>query len=315
MKRRTFLTHASLATAAASLGRSPAAASSLPGKRTMTILGSDMAYVDAGRGAPVVFLHGNPTSSYLWRNIIPHVSGSHRAIAPDLIGMGDSAKPEIAYRYGDHAAHLHGLLDALDLTDATLVLHDWGSALGLDWASRNAGRLRGIAFMEAMLPPAMPFASYEAMGPFADLFRTLRTEGPGEELVLGENFFVEKVLGKMGVATPLDEETLAAYRAPFPTPESRLPTLQWPREIPIGGRPADVDAVMRSYSEWFLASDLPKLMFHADPGALVPPEAARWLESNLSNLETVFLGAGAHFLQEDHAPAIGQNLARWLTQI
>ncbi len=166
-----------------------------------------------------------------------------------------------------------------------------------------------------MLPPVMPFPSLEAMGPFEDLFRTLRTEGPGEEMVLNQNFFVEEILGKMGVASPLSEEVLAAYRAPFPTPEDRRPTLQWPREIPIGGAPAETDAVIRRYSAWFLDTSIPKLMLHAEPGALIPPEAAAWLAGHLTNLETVYLGPGVHFLQEDHPDTIGRAIADWLTRI
>ncbi|MEO0989318.1 MAG: haloalkane dehalogenase [Pseudomonadota bacterium] len=313
MHRRTLLK-----SAAASIVAYPtlcaakaASAAFLYKKHYADVLGSRMAYVDEGQGDPVVFLHGNPTSSYLWRNIIPAADG-YRAIAPDLIGMGDSDQPNIGYTYADHSAYLFALLEQLDLTDVTLVVHDWGSALGLDWAQANPDRVRAVAFMEAILPPALPFPSYEAMGPFEDLFRSLRAEGPGEAMVLGQNFFIEEILGKMAVATPLSEEVLTHYRAPYPTEASRKPLLVWPRQIPIAGTPADVEVTVRRYSAWLIETDIPKLMFHASPGALIPPEAAAWLQRNLTNLTSVDLGTGVHFLQEDHPDAIRHTLAEWL---
>lgn len=284
-------------------------------KKRMNVLGSQLAYVDEGSGQPVVFLHGNPTSSYLWRNIIPYVTGSRRAVAPDLIGMGDSDKPQISYTYEDHAQYLHALLDALDLSNAILVIHDWGSSLGLHYARENPERVAAIVFMEAMVPPAFPFESYAAMGPFGDLFKALRAEGTGEQMVLQENFFVETILAKMGVATPIGADAMAVYRSPYPTPESRLPTLQWPREIPIGNDPASVARIISANGAWLLESNLPKLMFYADPGALIPPAAAKWLTENLKNIETRFLGVGQHFVQEDHPHLIGQGIADWLRRI
>ena len=282
------------------------------GKKRLVVLGHEMAYVDAGEGDPVVFLHGNPTSSYLWRNILPSIEVTHRVIAPDLIGMGDSQKPDIAYTYPDHARHLHGLLDALDLQNVTLVLHDWGSALGLDWATNNSDRVRAVAFMEAILPPAAPAPSYEAMGPFGELFKAWRTPGVGEKMILQDNFFIDEVLAKMGVAKPLGENVLAHYNSHYPTPASRRPLLQWPREVPVAGKPAHSVEVVRRYSQWFLESDIPKLMIHAEPGALIPPEAAEYLKANLKNLNTVNIGAGVHFLQEDNPEAISSALADWL---
>ncbi|MDJ0827166.1 MAG: haloalkane dehalogenase [Rhodobacter sp.] len=281
-------------------------------KKTMTVLGHKMAYVDQGDGAPVVFLHGNPTSSYLWRNILPEIAEGYRVIAPDIIGMGDSAKPAIGYTYPEHAAHLHGLLDALDLEDVTLVIHDWGSALGLDWAERNRDRVRAVAFMEAILPPGMPVPSYAAMGPFGEMFRAWRTPGIGERLILEENVFIDEVLGKLAVARPLAPEVLAAYNSHYPDAASRAPLLQWPREIPIGGEPAHSVEVVERYSAWFLDSDLPKLMIHAEPGALIPPEAAAWLKGRMTNLTSVNIGAGVHFLQEDNPLAVTRALSAWI---
>ncbi len=281
-------------------------------KSRLAVLGYELAYVDVGNGDPVVFLHGNPTSSYLWRNILPSIEKTHRVIAPDLIGMGDSDKPDIGYTYLDHVDHLHGFLDALDLQNVTLVVHDWGSALGLDWAAVNEDRVKAVAFMEAILPPGAPAPIYEAMGPFGQLFKSWRTQGVGEQMILEENFFINEVLAKMGVATPLDEDVLAHYNSYYPTPASRRPLLQWSREVPIGGEPAhSVDAVNR-YSKWFFDSDIPKLMIHAEPGALIPPQAAEYLKQKLKNLTTVNIGAGVHYLQEDNPDAISFALANWL---
>lgn len=285
-------------------------------KKNVSIDGAKMAYVDEGAGQPVLFLHGNPTSSYLWRNIIPYVTGGYRAIAPDLIGMGDSDKPDIGYRFQDHAAYIDGFIDALGLKDLVLVIHDWGSAIGMRYARMNEGNVSALAFMEAIVPPSMPAPSYEAMGPqMGDLFRNLRTPGIGEKMVLEDNFFVEEILPKMGVRRPLSRAEMAAYRAPYPTPESRLPTLQWPREIPIGGEPAFATAEIVKNGEWLALSRIPKLLFYAEPGALMPKPVVDFMTANVSNLETRFLGAGVHFLQEDHPHLIGQGLADWLRRM
>ena len=286
-------------------------------KRRSAVRGSEMAYVDAGSGPPLVFLHGNPTSSYLWRNVVPHViEAGYRAVAPDLIGMGDSAKPEIGYTYAEHAAYLFELLTALELRDATLVVHDWGSVLGMHYARENPREVRALAYLEAIVPPGMPVPSLEAMPePMRGLFTALRTPGEGETMVLENNAFVEEVLPEFGVARRLGEAEMAAYRAPYPTPASRVPTLVWPRQIPIGGEPADVVEVVRANGEWLGSSDIPKLLFWATPGALMPEAAVRWHVANVPNLETRFLGAGLHFLQEDHPHLIGRGLADWLRRL
>ena len=316
MNRRDFLSTTAAAAAVTLVPPLPAFATELPvEKSTMPVLGHNMAFVDQGTGRPVVFLHGNPTSSYLWRNIIPYVTDTHRAIAPDMIGMGDSAKPDIAYTYQDHADHLFGLLDALDLRDAVLVVHDWGSALGFHYARTRPDRVSAVAFMEALVPPALPFPSYEAMGPFEEMFRNFRTPGIGERIVLEENFFIDQLLGNVMVATPLSDEVLAEYNRYYPTPESRLPALQWPREIPIGGEPAISTAAVEANNAWLLESEVPKLLLYAEPGAIIPPQAAEWLAANVPNLETHFVGAGVHFIQEDQPEAIGSKLAEWLVRV
>lgn len=283
-------------------------------KKTVEVEGSTIAYVDEGSGQPVLFLHGNPTSSYLWRNIIPYVvAAGYRAVAPDLIGMGDSAKPDIEYRLQDHVAYMDGFIDALALDDMVLVIHDWGSVIGMRHARLNPDRVAAVAFMEALVPPALPMPSYEAMGPqLGPLFRDLRTADVGEKMVLDGNFFVETILPEMGVVRSLSEAEMAAYRAPFPTRQSRLPTLQWPREVPIGGEPAFAEAEVLKNGEWLMASPIPKLLFHAEPGALAPKPVVDYLSENVPNLEVRFVGAGTHFLQEDHPHLIGQGIADWL---
>ncbi|MCP4386370.1 MAG: haloalkane dehalogenase [Hyphomicrobiales bacterium] len=316
MNRRTFLKTSAAAAAIASLPMAKSAVgAALPPKSVRKVLGNDMAYVDQGSGRPVVFLHGNPTSSYLWRNIIPHVSGTHRAIAPDLIGMGDSAKPDIDYTYADSAAHLHGLLDSLDLEDAVLVIHDWGSALGWHYARTRPERISAIAFMEAMAPPFHPIPSYESLGPFEDFLRTINTPGQGEELILNQNYFIDGFLKNSSPSGPLPDDIMAEYNRPFPTPESRKPVLNWPRQIPIAGEPADVYEVVKANSNWLPTSTLPKLMFHVDPGAIIPMELAEMLKGSLQNLETVYLGPGGHFLQEEYPDDIGIALAAWLNRV
>lgn len=281
-------------------------------KQRIDVLGASMAYVDEGSGDPILFLHGNPTSSYLWRNIIPHVAGLGRCIAPDLIGMGDSEKIESGYRFVDHARYVDAFIEALGLDRVTLVLHDWGSALGFAWAMRNPDRVRALAFMEAIL---MPLPSWDVFPPpQRDLFVAMCTPGVGEDLVLERNVFVEQILPG-AVLAGLAPEAMAAYRAPFPDPASRRPVLAWPREIPVGDRPADVVAIVNAYREALVRSKHPKLMFAATPGAIGTADAVAWCRANLPELEVVDLGPGIHYLQEDHPDAIGRGLAAFVRRL
>ena len=304
------------------LGADPAAPYGVPisaefpfTKKEMAVLDSSIAYVDEGEGRLVVFLHGNPTSSYLWRNIIPHVPEGYRAIAPDLIGMGDSGKPDSQYRFADHARYLDTFLDQLELNDAILVVHDWGSALGMRYARLNPSRISGLVFLEAIVPPVLPVASFDDMpGPLAEFFRLMHSD-KGADMVLNQNFFVEFVLPQMGVVRTMSEAEMDHYRKPFPTPGSRKPVLAWPREVPIEGKPADVVEDVRLNGEWLLSSQIPKLMFYAEPGALMPGPVADYLAANVPNIEARFVGAGSHFLQEDHPHVIGQGIADWLRRI
>ncbi len=315
MKRRTFLSTVAATGILAVAGPAKALTNQAMNKSYRKILGNQMAYVDVGSGRPVVFLHGNPASSYLWRNIIPDVSGTHRAIAPDLIGMGDSDKPTLSDTYTQSAAHLHGLLDELDIRDAILVIHDWRSALGWHYARTRPERISAICFMEAMAPPFMPVANYAAMGPFEDFIRSINTPGVGEEMILTQNVFLEQFMRHGSPKGPLSDEIMAEYNRYYPTPESRQILLDWPREIPIAGKPVDVFEVVKTNSDWLLTTTFPKLMFHVDPGAIINMQQTETLKGSLQNLETVFLGAGSHFLQEEYTDEIGAALAEWLARV
>ena len=282
-------------------------------KQRRRVLGREMAYVEVGQGDPIVLLHGNPTSSYLWRNVLPHLQPLGRCIAPDLIGMGDSDKlPNSgpgSYRFVEHRRHLDALLEALDVRErVTLVIHDWGSALGFDWANRHRDAVKGIAFMEAIVrPQGSDHWDVMNMRPFLEALRS----DAGEKMVLEENFFIEKILPGAVLRT-LAAEEMAQYRRPFAEPgEGRRPTLTFPREIPIEGEPADVNAIVNAYAEWLATSDLPKLFIKAEPGALLGGGA---------NLETVrawpaqteVTVAGVHFVQEDSPDEIGRAIADWM---
>lgn len=274
------------------------------------VLGARMAYTDVGEGAPFLLIHGNPTSSYLWRNVIPWLEPRGRVIAVDLIGMGKSDKPDIDYTYADHLRYLEGFIAALGLRDITLVVHDWGSALGLDYASRHEENVKGLALIEALVAPAMP-TSYAEMPPeFADLFRALRDPVIGARMVIDENAFVEEILPSM-IVRDLSETEMDAYRAPYLEPASRKPTLVWPNQIPIDGEPPDVVAVVERYNAWLFDSEVPKLHLYASPGVINPPDVVEYLAQRLANYESVYIGQGLHFVQEDHPEAIGRAIADW----
>ena len=272
------------------------------------VLGSQMHYIDKGEGDPILFIHGNPTSSYLWRNIIPFVEPYGRAIAVDLIGMGKSDKPDIGYRFVDHAKYLESFIEKLDLKNITLVVHDWGSALGFNYAMQNEDNIKGIAFMEAFL---MPLTWNEYPEDVRKIFQIIRTPGSGYDLIVNKNFFVENLLPR-AILRNLTEEEMNQYREPFKTMESRKPTWVWPNEIPIDGKPADVHKIVTDYNQWLQETELPKLLFYANPGGLTNASEVDWSEANLENLETIDLGQGIHYLQEDHPEAIGKALANWI---
>jgi haloalkane dehalogenase len=279
-------------------------------RKRVRVLDSEMSYVDVGRGDPIVFLHGNPTSSYLWRNIIPFVTDVGRCLAPDLVGMGRSAEsPRRTYRFEDHVRYLDAWFDALTLPrDVVLVLHDWGSALGFNWARRHTAHVQGIAYMEALVQPRR----WEDFPHGRDaIFRALRSER-GEQMVLGDNFFVETVLPK-SVLRSLSDEEMEAYREPFRNRGARLPTLVWPRELPIDGEPADVVEAVQGYAEWLAGSQVPKLFIAAEPGALLTGRAREFCRSWPNQREVAV--RGIHYVQEDSPREIGTALRGFVLEL
>ncbi len=279
-------------------------------RERVSVLDSAMSFVDVGRGAPVVFLHGNPTSSYLWRNVIPHVEPVGRCLAPDLIGMGDSGRaPAGSYRFADHARYLDAWFDALGLRGVTLVVHDWGSALGFWWAFRHQQRVRGLAYMEAIVQP-VTWAAWPENA--RKIFQIMRSPA-GEEAVLQKNVFVERIL-PASILRRLDDTEMEAYRRPWQTPgEPRRPMLQWPREIPIDGEPADVVGIVEQYAGWLSTSTLPKLFINAEPGSILVG-AQRELCRAWPNQREVTV-KGLHFVQEDSPEDIGQAVADFLRRL
>jgi len=281
-------------------------------KKTVDVLGSQMAYHERGEGAPVLLLHGNPTSSYLWRNVIPELEGRGRLIAPDLIGMGDSAKlqnpgPD-TYRFATHCKYLAGFIDAVigPTQSVTFVVHDWGSALGFDWANQHRDRVRGIAYMEGI---PRPVAGWEEWSKAATpIFQGFRSE-KGEEMILERNVFVERVLPG-SVLRKLTEAEMTEYRKPFLKREDRWPTLTWPRQIPIAGEPADVVQIADDYSRWMAENGLPKLFVNAEPGAILIGPVRDFCRTWKNQTEVTV--PGSHFIQEDSGPAIGRAVAEWM---
>jgi len=274
------------------------------------VLGSKMHFIDEGQGDPIVFLHGNPTSSYLWRNIIPYLKPQGRVIAVDLIGMGKSGKPDIDYQFEDHARYLEEFFEIMKLKNITLVIHDWGSVLGMHYASFHEDNVKGIAFMEAFVPPNVPFPSYEAMGRIAPVFKKMRDPETGPEMIINQNAFIERILPG-SVMRDLTEEEHDYYRAPFTESKSRKPIYLFPNEVPIAGEPARTQQIIENYSNWMLETDMPFLHIYASPGSFNPPSVAQWLAENIKNIETSFIGGGLHYIQEDQPEAIGRAIADW----
>ena len=279
-------------------------------KKTIEVLGKTMAYVEMGEGDPIVFQHGNPTSSYLWRNIMPHLADQGRCIAIDLIGMGDSDKlddpgPE-SYTFIEHREYFDAALAALGVTDnVTLVIHDWGSALGFDWANRHREQVKGICYMEAIVRP-MDWDEWPEAA--AGIFKGFRSEA-GEEMILEKNLFVEAVLPGSVLRDMTDEE-MAVYRRPFMNPgEDRRPTLTWPRQIPLSGEPADVVSIVQDYSIWLAGAEVPKLFINAEPGAILINDQREFCRGWPNQTEVTV--PGNHFLQEDSPHEIGEAIAEW----
>jgi haloalkane dehalogenase len=283
-------------------------------KKFVEVNGKRMAYCEMGQGDPIIFQHGNPTSSYLWRNIMPHLADQGRCIAIDLIGMGDSEKldnpgPD-SYRFVEHRDYLDGALAALGVEDnVTWVIHDWGSALGFDWSFRHADKVKGICYMEAIVRPVTWEEWPEAA---KGVFQGFRSPA-GEDMVLDKNIFVERVLPG-SILRKLSDEEMAVYRRPFAQAgEDRRPTLTWPRQIPISGEPADVVKIAGDYSAWLSTSEVPKLFINADPGAILLGPQREFCRAFPNQTEVTV--PGNHFLQEDSPDEIGQAISQWLAKI
>jgi haloalkane dehalogenase len=282
-------------------------------KQRRRVLDSEMAYVEVGEGDPIVLLHGNPTSSYLWRNVVPHLQPLGRCIAPDLIGMGDSDKlpnsgPD-SYRFVEHRCYLDALLDALGVHErVTFVIHDWGSALGFDWANRHRDAVKGIAYMEAIVGPQY-WDHWDRFG-MRPALQALRSPS-GETMVLRDNFFIEQILPKAILRT-LSAEEMAEYRRPFADPgEGRRPTLTWPRQIPIEGEPAEMAAIATAYADWLATRRVPKLFVKAEPGGILAGGAVLDFARRLP-VQTEVTVAGVHYLQEDSPDELGRAIAGWM---
>lgn len=282
-------------------------------KSFMTVNGKNLAYVDSGEGDPIVFLHGNPTSSYLWRNVMPHLEGMGRLVAPDLIGMGDSDKLDNSgpgrYTFIEHAEYLYALLEELDLNNVTLVIHDWGSALGFNWAALNPEKVKSIVYMEAITGPIESWDDWPEQA--RNIFQLFRSDA-GEELILEKNFFVERVFaGDVGMHRALEKPELDSYVKPFEKEgESRRPTLTWPRQIPIEGEPAEVVEIAKNYAQFMSETQLPKLFINADPGSILIGKQ-RELARKWPNQKEVTV-KGGHFIQEISPDEIGKSIKEFL---
>ena len=281
-------------------------------KKTVAVRGAGMAYHERGQGAPILLLHGNPTSSWLWRDVLPALEGRGRLIVPDLIGMGDSSKlpnpgPD-TYRFTTHRDYLWAVIDAVVGTTQpmTLVLHDWGTALGFDWANRHRDRVRGIAYMEGIVRPVAGWEEWSAKA--TPIFQGFRSD-KGEAMILDQNMFIERVLPG-SVLRKLTEAEMTEHRRPFLQREDRWPTLTWPRQIPIAGEPADVVQIVADYAQWMAGNDIPKLFVNAEPGAILIGAVRDFCRSWKNQTEVTV--PGVHFIQEDSGPAIGQAIAAWM---
>jgi haloalkane dehalogenase len=274
--------------------------------------GSRIHYVDEGEGDPILFLHGNPTSSYLWRNIIPHLSSLGRCIAPDLIGMGKSDKPNIKYGFFDQVKYIQGFIEELDLDNITLVIHDWGSAIGFHYAMRHESKIKGIAFMEAQIKP-MKWEDWPKG--YEICFRYLfRNSVIGWILISVMNTFLTLILPQL-ILRKLSSEEKDHYKSPYKTIKSRKAVRQFPRDIPMDGEPKDVHEAYSNYNQKLQQSELPKLLIYATPGSLITSKDVDWCKENLKNLKTVEFGEGLHYIQEDNPHLIGAELAKWYQEL
>jgi haloalkane dehalogenase len=273
----------------------------------LSVNGSNIHYIDVGEGDPVVFIHGNPTSSYLWRNVIPHVSPHARCIALDLIGMGKSDKPDIDYTFEDHFSYVEGFIKKMGLKNVTLVIHDWGSGLGFHYANMHRDNIKGIAFMEAMYKP-LDWADMPK--DYRMAFHLMRAPFIGWLMISVGNIFLKKMLPE-SIVRKLSPKEYKTYLEPYPTVKSRKPVRVWPQEIPINGSPKRTHEKISSYHEWLKETEIPKLCFYANPGALIQGESVAFIKENFPNTQMVDIGKGVHFIQEDAPDLIGEEVAKW----
>ncbi len=277
----------------------------------LEINGSNMHYIDEGHGDPILFLHGNPTSNYLWRNVIPHLKSHGRCIAPDLIGMGKSDKPNIGYTYDEHFDYLTKFIEKLGLKNITLVIHDWGSGLGFHYANTHRENIKGIAFMEAMYKP-MKWS--DLPGEYRIAFKMMRAPFIGWLMISVANMFLKKMLPE-NILRKLSKEEDDYYNMPYPNVKSRKPVRVWPCEVPLGGKPQAFNKKITNYSKWIIQSDLPKLCLYVTPGAIISPKDVQFIKENFKSTKVVDLGEGKHFLQEDKPHEIGEEIASWVKTI
>ncbi|MCP4419449.1 MAG: haloalkane dehalogenase [Chloroflexi bacterium] len=277
----------------------------------VSVRGSRIHYVDEGTGDPILFLHGNPTSSYLWRNIIPYLTDSARCIALDHIGMGKSDKPDIDYGFRDTYDYLNAFIAELGLKNITLVLHDWGSIMGFHYANTNRNNIKAIAFMESSIQ-VPNFAGMPANVRLS--IKMVRNPLLGTLMVKHANIFIKKMLPDL-IQRELTEEEKRYYAAPYPNAKSRKPLLTWPGDVPINGKPQAVDKIIKDYHVWLKESDIPKLCLYVTPGIALQKEDVTIVKNEFKNTKLVYLGEGLHFIQEDYPHEIGQNLAEWHMKI
>jgi len=273
------------------------------------VLGSNMRFIEKGNGQIFLFIHGQPASCYIWRNVIPYVSPVGRVIAVDMIGFGLSDKPEVDYTYDTHYRYIDAFISSLQLRNLILVGHNWGATIALDYARRHPDNAAGVVMIEPIIPPSYPREEFAS-----ELFRDFRDPEKGRKMLIEDNIFIEEVL-PWGIVRKLSDEEMEAYRAPFRNASDRLPLYMWPNEIPVGGEPARNVVVLETLGNWMKTSDLPKLLQYASPGAIVTPETAQWMADNYRNLELQFVGHGIMSLQEDNPEAIGRGIAEWYRRL
>jgi len=275
------------------------------------INGSKMHYIDEGKGDTILFLHGQPTSSYLWRNIIPHLQANGHCIAPDLIGMGKSDKPNINYTYEDHYDYLEKFIKKLNLNNITLVIHDWGSGLGFHYANKHRDNIKGIAFMEALIKPM----TWDSFPPnYRVIFKLIRAPYIGWLMLSAANVFLKKVVPD-SIIRKLSKEEYKQYLKPFPTVASRKPVRKWPQQLPISGKPKGVHKIISAYNKWLTETNIPKLCLYAQPGAIITENDVEYIKNSFPNTKMVDVGEGIHYLQEDNPHVIGKKIANWFQEI